>query len=92
MTKSELWLAYIDKNPKFVLEGAHITFTAKGLRQFFERTFDHALEEGKNQGRAEKSTWEKAFGKTAEKNPPPSNVSNPFGDIFGGFFGGKSRA
>ena len=90
MTKSELWLAYIDKNPKFALEGAHITFTAKGLRQFFDRTFNHALEEGRSQARAEKSKCEKAFGRTEEKTPPPSSYdSNPFEDIFGGLFGGK---
>ena len=64
MTKETLWLIYIEKNPKFMQEEAHITFTSKGLRQFFERTFDHALEEGKKQARDEKSTWEKAFGKS----------------------------
>lgn len=44
MTKDELWSAFVKKNPSLV--NATVTFTAKGLRHFFERTFDIALEEG----------------------------------------------
>lgn len=83
MRREELWLIYIEKNPKFVQEDAQITFTARGIRQFFERTFDHALEEGKKQAREEKSIWEKAFGKSNDEK------SSDFGDIFGSLFGKK---
>ena len=80
MRREELWLIYIEKNPKFIQEEAHITFTSKGLRQFFERTFDHAFEEGKKQAQDEKSTGEKTFGKSKDEK------SSDFGDIFGSLF------
>lgn len=77
MKREELWLIYIEKNPRFIQEDAHITFTAKGIRQFFERTFDHAFSEGAKQAREEKSTWEKTMGK------------NDMTNFFDGLFGGK---
>jgi hypothetical protein len=86
MNKEKLWIIYIEKNPKFMQEDAHITFTAKGLRQFFERTFDYAFEAGKTQEKKEKSLMEKAFG----KNPSgPGEESSNFDDIFGSLFGKK---
>lgn len=72
MKKEELWKIYIEKNPKFVKVDATITFTTKGLRQFFERTFDHAFEEGKK----------------VEKDIKSQQFSNSdwTGDFFGEFF------
>lgn len=47
MKREELWKIYIEKNPSFLTDGAN--FTAKGLRDFFERTFDQGFIEGKKQ-------------------------------------------
>jgi hypothetical protein len=44
MTKDELWTAFVRKNPSLV--NSTVTFTAKGLRHFFNRTFEIALDEG----------------------------------------------
>ena len=77
MTKEELWDLYTAKNPQFIKEGASISFTPKGLRQFFDRTFDHAFQEG-----LEFDDW------TNEPPPSPtSNDSSNFEDVFGALFG-----
>jgi len=44
MTKDELWAVYVRKNP--ALLAANVTFSAAGVRKFFNRTFDIALEDG----------------------------------------------
>jgi len=44
MTKDELWTAFVKKNP--ALLAANVTFSAAGVRKFFDRTFEIALEEG----------------------------------------------
>jgi len=33
--RETLWVIYLEKNPKFIQPDAQITFTQKGLRQFF---------------------------------------------------------
>jgi len=44
MTKNELWAACVKKNPALV--AANVTFSAAGIRKFFNRTFEIALDEG----------------------------------------------
>lgn len=44
MTKEELWAAFVRKNP--ALLAANVTFSAAGVRKFFDRTFEIALDEG----------------------------------------------
>lgn len=44
MTKDELWAAFVRKNP--ALLAANVSFSAAGIRHFFNRTFEIALEEG----------------------------------------------
>ena len=44
MTREELWQIYVRKNP--ALLAANVSFSAAGIRKFFDRTFDIALEEG----------------------------------------------
>ena len=46
MTKDELWTAFVKKNP--ALLAANVTFSAAGVRKFFDRTFEVALEEGEH--------------------------------------------
>lgn len=83
MTKDELWAVYVRKNPKFKDQKGTFTFTAKGLYDFFERTYDNAHEEGLNLGiRA---------GLEYESEPEQTNNSkyntNDFGEIFSSLFG-----
>jgi hypothetical protein len=44
MTKDELWAAFVKKNP--ALLAANVTFSAAGIRKFFDRTFEISLGEG----------------------------------------------
>lgn len=44
MTKYELWAVFVRKNP--ALLAANVSFSAAGIRHFFNRTFDIALESG----------------------------------------------
>jgi len=44
MTKDELWTVFVKKNP--ALLAANVTFSAAGVRKFFDRTFEVALEQG----------------------------------------------
>lgn len=74
MTKSQLWKIYTDKNPKFLTEGC--SFTAAGLKKFFDTTFDQAHDQGVLNGRA----LEKM-----EKKPSSSSDSSPY-DIFSEMF------
>lgn len=45
MKKSELWKAYVAKNPSFAGEG-NVTLSAAGIRKLFNQTWDIAYEEG----------------------------------------------
>ncbi len=44
MTREELWQIYVRKNP--ALLSASVTFSANGIRKFFDVTFNTALEKG----------------------------------------------
>ena len=44
MTKDELWAVFVRKNP--ALLSSNVSFSAAGIRKFFDRTFDIALESG----------------------------------------------
>lgn len=70
MTKDELWKIYTDKNPQFLTDGA--TFTAGGLKKFFDTTFDQAHDQGVRNGKAIEAMKPK---------------DSSFGDMFGGLFG-----
>ena len=78
MRKEELWIIYTEKNPKFVEDDSQITFTTKGLRQFFERTYDSAFIEG-----MEHQKTLDYLEKLSKKTDP---LKNPFGNIFGDIF------
>jgi len=80
MKREELWKVYIKKNPKFIQEDAQITFTTKGLRQFFERTFDSAFNEGAKQSINEESAPNNSI--IGDKN---------FDSIFGEIFGNEKK-
>ena len=45
MKKSELWKAYVAKNPSFAGNGK-VTLSAAGLRKLFNQTWDIAYEDG----------------------------------------------
>ena len=45
MKKSSLWAIYCRKYPKFAMDG-EITLTTKGLRKFFDTTWDTAYYDG----------------------------------------------
>lgn len=44
MTREELWQIYVRKNP--ALLAANVTFSAAGIKKFFDVTFKTALEKG----------------------------------------------
>lgn len=44
MTREELWQIYVRKNPALLSESC--TFSASGIRKFFDVTFNTALEKG----------------------------------------------
>lgn len=45
MKKEELWAIYRRKYPQFAMDG-EITLTTKGLRKFFDTTWDTAYHDG----------------------------------------------
>jgi len=50
MKKSSLWAIYCRKYPQFAQDG-EITLTAKGLRKFFDTTWDTAYYDGEPEER-----------------------------------------
>ena len=44
MTREELWQVYVRKNPALLSESC--TFSASGIRKFFDVAFNAALEKG----------------------------------------------
>lgn len=47
MTKSELWLLYVKRNPSF--EGCeNITLTPNGLKKLFDQTWEQAVKSTEN--------------------------------------------
>lgn len=77
MSKGELWAIYVRKNPQFETEGA--TFTAAGLKKFFDTTWEQAHSQGLENG--------KALAKMGDSKVPQQ--SDPM-DIFRGVFGKDS--
>lgn len=71
MTKAELWKIYVDKNPRWETEGAHLT--AAGLKKFFDQTFDVGHDLGVENGRA-----------LAAREKKPENSYEKFMEMFGG--------
>jgi len=52
MTKAELWKVYVDRNPSFEGEG-NVTLSKRGLRKFFDTTWDTAYFDGEPENRPE---------------------------------------
>lgn len=48
MTKEKLWSIYVKKNPSFEGDGT-VTMTCKGLRKFFDTTWDTAYYDGEEE-------------------------------------------
>lgn len=48
MTKNKLWSIYVKKNPSFEGDGT-VTMTCKGLRKFFDTTWDTAYYDGEEE-------------------------------------------
>jgi hypothetical protein len=71
MTRDQLWTIYTTKNPQFLDSGA--TFTAAGLKKFFDQTWDQAHDQGVKNGKA-----------LSQKDS-----SSPAMDIFKEVFGSK---
>jgi len=67
MNKQDLWQAYVQANPEFLIEGVNLS--AKGLRKFFDRTWSIAYKEGLQDG-----------GEAFEEEPLQSNNSSE--DLF----------
>lgn len=76
MTKDTLWEIYTRKNPSFLTDGA--TFTAAGLKKFFDTTWEQAHSQGVENGKA-----------LARMNPTKPSSTDPM-DIFRGVFGKDS--
>ena len=57
MKKSELWKAYVARNPSFAGNG-NVTLSAAGIRKLFDQTWDIAYHEGEpeEQGNQRKPT------------------------------------
>jgi hypothetical protein len=68
MKKSELWKAYVAKNPSFAGNG-NVTLSAAGIRKLFDQTWDIAYEEGEPE-----EQWNR-------RNPTPAveDLMNIFG-------------
>lgn len=90
MKREDLWWIYVKKNPKFVDRNAEIKFTAKGIRQFFERTFDHAFQEGMKVEQ-EKYEPDLEYSKEPKDYSKKSDLPPMFNDIFGQIFGDTRR-
>lgn len=49
MNKQQLWDFYCNKNPDFNYPEAIIKLTGKGLKKFFDQTYDYAYNSGKSE-------------------------------------------
>jgi ligand-binding SRPBCC domain-containing protein len=74
MKQEDLWAAFVAKNPSFLTNGA--SFTAAGLKKFFDQTWEHAHRQGVANGKAVMQNEVDALKKKAK-------VGGLFGDIFG---------
>ena len=52
MKKSQLWKIYVAKNPAFERDG-NVTLSTRGLRKFFDQTWDLAFYEGEPEHEAQ---------------------------------------
>ena len=68
MKKSELWKAYVAKNPSFAGNG-NVTLSAAGIRKLFDQTWDIAYEEGEPEEQ----------GNQRNPNPAVEDLMNIFG-------------
>ena len=87
ITKEEVWKIYIQKNPKFVEVGGTITFTEKGIKQFFDKTWDLAYKTGKDKMLNELNSEYENVNEDYYKTPPKSSKSDPSVDFLSKFFG-----
>lgn len=71
MNKEELWKKFCEKNPNFLIDGYHHTFTSKGVKQLFDQTWSTAFDCG--------LLVSKQLNKTNDSN---SVVSDIFDSIF----------
>jgi hypothetical protein len=62
MTKDKLWLLYLEKNPSFIVPDAKVNLDSRGLKKFFDLTYDQGVTEGYYRARNEKSIFESIFG------------------------------
>jgi hypothetical protein len=73
MNKEEVWRIYTQKNPCFE-QGDPISFTAAGLRKFFDQTWNLATKESQEQ-----STESHPFAKKSQMD----DTMKIFRDVFG---------
>ena len=52
MNAEQLWKIYCEKNPQFDDAEARILFTGRGLKKFFDTTWEQAHKQGVANGRA----------------------------------------
>lgn len=63
MNKDELWRTYVKKNPSFAKEDStEVKLTARGMRKFFDQTWEHAFRAGLDKGNGSKSLIEQILG------------------------------
>ena len=72
MTRIELWVIYCKRNPQFLDEEAKITLTARGLKKFFDQTWEEAHSQGVANGRA----------LAAQEKPKDNGMGDLFKDMF----------
>lgn len=74
MDKERLWKIYVDRNPCFLTDGA--SFTAAGLRKFFDQTWDAGHDQGIANGRV--------LGADSERKRTSGSLARNLDKIFGG--------
>jgi len=83
MRKEELWDIYTRKNPQFLV--GPVTFTAKGLRDLFDMTWEQGHKQGLANGRV--LGKDESSATTKKKSDPFDGIfegkNNPFDSMFG---------
>jgi hypothetical protein len=74
MQKDELWKIYTEKNPDFLT--GPVKFTAKGLKKFFDQTFEMGAKSVKREKQPNSSPSNNQFG---DLMGDLFGKSNPFG-------------
>lgn len=80
MTKIDLWITFVKRNPSFEGDG-NITLSKAGLRKLFETTWEVAEERGIENGKAAEKL---NFGKKMDAAYKPKDASDAFNEMFGG--------